>query len=302
MNQSNLPQTVIAIATIDDSGAKFQHIGKKAAVFSAASLTKTVFAYITHKLIDNGKLLLDEPLYNYICGSPVIDGLDIFALSGAKDITARHVLTHSSGLPNWNDGKITELLFNSGEKFAYSGLGFCLLQNAVEKILNTDICQIFDEYVFSPFGMANSSLVINYKIGKDFVLGINDKGIAERTNVFDTPCVAYSLYTTAEDFAAFVSGAMAEDYFDKVFTDLRVLTTNTSMGLGMLVLCGKYAFQWGDNNSFKSMLTVDVASKKAVIIFTNFYDGLTYCREYMKTAIPNVQNAICEYLDYAYAD
>jgi CubicO group peptidase (beta-lactamase class C family) len=65
-------------------------------IFEAASLTKIVTAYAALQLVDQGKLNLDTPLNkylgnNYDCGNDQRINL----------ITARHVLTHSSGFPNW---------------------------------------------------------------------------------------------------------------------------------------------------------------------------------------------------------
>src|SRR6186997_892806 len=85
-------------------------------IFEAASLTKIVTAYATLQLVDQGKLSLDSPLNkflgnNYDCGD---DGR-------INLITARHVLTHSAGFPNWRpDGSATlPIHFNPGEKFSY---------------------------------------------------------------------------------------------------------------------------------------------------------------------------------------
>lgn len=64
-------------------------------VFEAASLSKVVGAYITLRLVDQGKIDLDTPLWNY-WQSPRIAHDEL-----AKKITARMVLNHTTGLPNW---------------------------------------------------------------------------------------------------------------------------------------------------------------------------------------------------------
>ena len=65
-------------------------------VFEAASLTKPVFAYAVLKLIDNGKLDLDTPLVKYLPGR-----YDVGDDPRLDQITARHVLSHTTGFPNW---------------------------------------------------------------------------------------------------------------------------------------------------------------------------------------------------------
>src|SRR5215210_5440517 len=63
-------------------------------VFEAASLGKPVFAYAVLRLVDAGVIDLDRPLYDYL---PLPDADN----SRMKRVTARHVLSHTTGLPNW---------------------------------------------------------------------------------------------------------------------------------------------------------------------------------------------------------
>ncbi|HWN93506.1 MAG TPA: serine hydrolase domain-containing protein, partial [Methylomirabilota bacterium] len=67
-------------------------------MFEAASMSKPVFAYVVMKLCEKGVVNLDTPLTRYTPERFVPDDprLDL--------ITARHVLSHTSGLPNWRSG------------------------------------------------------------------------------------------------------------------------------------------------------------------------------------------------------
>ena len=69
-------------------------------VFSAQSMSKPVFAYRVMKLHEQGVLDLDAPLTRY---TP-----DLFVEHDPRlqEITARRVLSHTSGLPNWRSPKI----------------------------------------------------------------------------------------------------------------------------------------------------------------------------------------------------
>jgi CubicO group peptidase (beta-lactamase class C family) len=62
-------------------------------VFDAASLSKPVFAHAILQLADQGVLSLDAPLAGYLPGYMPAD-------QRALAITAKHVLSHSAGLPN----------------------------------------------------------------------------------------------------------------------------------------------------------------------------------------------------------
>ncbi|HYO90986.1 MAG TPA: serine hydrolase domain-containing protein, partial [Pyrinomonadaceae bacterium] len=96
-------------------------------VFEAASLSKPVFAYAVLKFADSGKLDLDTPLVKYLPGAYVEDDARL------NQITARMVLSHRTGFPNWRPrGGALKIHFTPGEKFSYSGEGFVYLQKVIE--------------------------------------------------------------------------------------------------------------------------------------------------------------------------
>lgn len=66
-------------------------------MFEAPSISKAVFAYIALQLVDNGTLDLDKPLAQYFRPAYLPDDPSL------ATITSRHVLTHTSGLPNWGE-------------------------------------------------------------------------------------------------------------------------------------------------------------------------------------------------------
>src|ERR1044071_3487603 len=87
------------------------------AIFESASLTKPMFAYAVLKLVDAGVLSLDVPLSNYL-DEPVTD-------PRMKKITARMVLTHTTGYQNEvMPGQTLEVHFEPGSRFSYSGAGY----------------------------------------------------------------------------------------------------------------------------------------------------------------------------------
>ena len=97
-------------------------------LFSAASLSKPVFAMEVRRLVREGKLDWHMPLQDYLPFGLTAD---------AATITAEHVLTHGTGLPNWRfDVSKPELAssFKPGTQWQYSGEGYVLLQRVVEKI------------------------------------------------------------------------------------------------------------------------------------------------------------------------
>lgn len=97
-------------------------------VFEAASVSKTAFAYAALKLCERGTLELDTPLVKYtkkrfLDGDPRLDR-----------ITARHALSHTTGLPDWRSGSPLKLDADPGKRFNYSGEGYYYLQSVITEV------------------------------------------------------------------------------------------------------------------------------------------------------------------------
>ncbi|MCC6539917.1 MAG: beta-lactamase family protein [Bryobacterales bacterium] len=119
-------------------------------VFEAASLTKQVTAHVAHQLHGEGKLDFDRPLSAYLGGDPGAGNL----------VTARHVLSHSSGWPNWRNktGEALTPEFAPGERFRYSGEGYVYLSRVLEQVSGQPFGALVQSRVFDPLGMSGSSL------------------------------------------------------------------------------------------------------------------------------------------------
>jgi CubicO group peptidase (beta-lactamase class C family) len=127
-----------------------------ATLFQAASLTKQVTAYAAFALRAQGKLDFDRPLVSYV---------DDLPNPVARTVTARHVLSHSSGFPNWRSrpasGTLPELVpaFPPGTRYQYSGEGYFYLQRVLEQVSGAGFGQLTEQMVFGPLGMSSSTLV-----------------------------------------------------------------------------------------------------------------------------------------------
>ncbi|MBZ6378051.1 hypothetical protein B5C34_01785 [Pacificimonas flava] len=127
----------------------------EATLFNVASITKLISAETFLRLVQDDRLSLDEPMADYW-----IDP-DIAGDPRTKRLTLRHVLTHSTGFPNWrffrSDGK---LAFESepGSGFGYSGEGFEYARRYAEAKLATDFEALVDEYLFEPLGIETASV------------------------------------------------------------------------------------------------------------------------------------------------
>jgi CubicO group peptidase (beta-lactamase class C family) len=120
-------------------------------VFEAASLGKPVFAYAVLRLADSGVLDLDRPLYDYL---PLPDANN----PRMKRVTPRHVLSHTSGLPNWRQQPAPlEPATEPGKEFSYSGEAYFYLQRVVEALSGKPFGRFMREQVLDPLDMKQSS-------------------------------------------------------------------------------------------------------------------------------------------------
>lgn len=162
MEWANVPG--LAAAILKDGkpawsrGFGVRKAGETAAVtsdtlFGAASLSKVVLAYALLRMRDEKLIDLDRPLWNYLPYE------DLPAGDQARAITARHALSHSTGLQNWRFGRDDKLAFafKQGEGFQYSGEGFYYLSRVLESISGRGFEEYMQDRVLKPLGMVNST-------------------------------------------------------------------------------------------------------------------------------------------------
>ncbi|GAO41886.1 putative beta-lactamase [Flavihumibacter petaseus NBRC 106054] len=268
-------------------------------IFDAASLSKTVFAYAVLQLVSSGKLDLDKPLYQY-ASYP-----DLEHDKRYQQITARLVLSHTSGLPNWRRGPRLEFMYDPGKQFQYSGEGFVFLSKVVEKITGMRINDWMQQMVFQPLGMTHSSYRDTAFLHNDFAWSHEDVGITRQKNFPSEPNVAYSLQTTAADYAKFVIAFMEGKGINKKVREQMFRPQNNSAmdpknsrlswALGVGVESepqGAGNWQWGDNGTYKALLLFYPDKKEGLVYFTNSYNGLALAPEILDMVFPGPHDAL----------
>jgi CubicO group peptidase (beta-lactamase class C family) len=170
----------LALATVDDGGIVSKASGRAClqpqrgagddTVFEAASLGKPLFAYAVLKLVDAGVLDLDRPLHEYLASAEADS-------PRMRRVTARHVLTHTSGLPNWRhvSGPLDPAT-EPGKTYAYSGEAFFYLQRVVERVTGRPIARLLREDVLQPLGMTDSSWVWRGDFDARMAVGYDEHG------------------------------------------------------------------------------------------------------------------------------
>lgn len=186
-------------------------------IFEAASMTKPVFAYAVLKLVQKGQINLDTPLYKYYPYDD-IDYDDRYKL-----LTARMVLSHTTGFPNWRNGGELTITFDPGTKYGYSGEGFEYLGLVVKHLLSKNIQNIVQDEVLAPLSIDNSFLIKNKYVLDHLADGLKDNKEWGRNNMWRQPHVALSLCTEAKEYTKFVIQLMKESRSSKsVFQQMSV--------------------------------------------------------------------------------
>nr|WP_208543285.1 serine hydrolase domain-containing protein [Lysobacter alkalisoli] len=130
--------------------------------FRLASITKQFTSAAVLLLAEDGRIGLDDPVKQWLPGLP----------AAADEVTIRHLLTHTSGLVDYEDvmpaGLDSQLrdvdvlallegqdhtYFAPGTDYRYSNSGYALLALIVERASGMSFQQFLHERIFDPLGM-----------------------------------------------------------------------------------------------------------------------------------------------------
>lgn len=177
-------------------------------MFEACSLSKPVFALLAMRLVEKKTLQLDQPLS---------DVVTLSALSGEPQqtrVTARMVLSHTTGLPNWRrggdemDGPLP-ILFMPGSQYGYSGEGFEYLQKVMERLTGEPLEVLAERELFSRLGLRHASYQWNEDLDPLIAAGHDKAGIFKMKTQYRHPNAAYTLYISALDYARFICALLS---------------------------------------------------------------------------------------------
>jgi len=141
-------------------------------LFHVASITKTFVATSVMQLVDQGKVDLDATLVGYLPYFRMAD-------DRYKQITIRHLLTHTSGIPDvvdyewdkpqYDPGALEryvrslsrlDLLFAPGTQFEYSNNGYEVLGDLIAKVSGESFEDYVQRHILTPLRMTKSTLLL----------------------------------------------------------------------------------------------------------------------------------------------
>lgn len=249
-------------------------------LFEAASLSKPLFAYFTLLQAEKGVIELDQPLYTYLPHP------DLAENEWHKLITARMVLTHTSGLPNWRSdtGGQLSLLFKPGTSFQYSSEGYEYLRQVLQKQLKVDdsgLQALIDEQITNEIDAGFMKYVWDERIPEQKAFGHRNGKPTDNDKHDHNFGASYSLITTAGDYAKFITDILvpATAKKQKVVEALLELQTDVPHEKGKLHRALGFAakqvdgrlkyYHSGNNGDFLAYVEFDPASRNGVVIFSN---------------------------------
>lgn len=221
-------------------------------LYQLASLSKQFTAAAILLLVQDGKVGLDDRLSKYVPDTPAI----------WRDITLRHLLTHTSGLQRegisttdktqradftWEEmlksSMAQPMLFAPGEKYAYSNLGFNLLGLVIEKVSGTPFADFMQQRIFAPLEMTSTRVNDLHTITPNRACGYEWSGGTLRIGEPTSPSLyigSGAVVSTVEDLARWDASL----YTDRLLT----VASRKQMWTPMPLKNGTtsdYGFGWG---------------------------------------------------------
>jgi CubicO group peptidase (beta-lactamase class C family) len=203
------------------------------AIFAIASMTKPVTSVAIMRFVEEGKLKLDDPVSKYLTG---FDNLRVITHYNDNDgtyetrpakrqITIRHLLTNTSGVAysfcNPIENRLVKanhkaeweqpLLNDPGDKWNYSP-STAVLGMVIEKISGQTLEDYFQQHIFHPLGMADTSYAVPLakqpRIATKYRRKIGGFEELPKSPVPATPTAPFrgdgGLYSTVQDYGKFM--------------------------------------------------------------------------------------------------
>ena len=214
-----------AISVFRDGAAVYEHASGLAdaalnrpitleTCFHSASVSKQFVAASVLLLVEAGEVDLHAPIARYLPRCP----------AAWAEITAHQLLTHTAGFGHWRQvegfdpiypptpAEILErrarrpLVNAPGGEFAYSGVGYLLAANIVERVAGQSYAEFTTERIFAPLGMRSTRAgvrapgvgALGYRDGKP----VDASGISAIPGTGDLWTTVGDLTRYAESFAA----------------------------------------------------------------------------------------------------
>ncbi|MEG3181013.1 serine hydrolase [Sphingomonas sp. LT1P40] len=253
--------------------------------FRLGSVTKQFTAVAILLLQERGKLTLDAPVKTYLPDAP----------AAWDKVTVRHLLTHTSGIPNFTGFpdygaqktlpathttliarfRDKPLAFQPGEKWDYSNSGYVLLSAIVEKLSGQSYAAFVGDNLFKPLGMADTGYDSHAAILPRRASGYapaKDGPVNADYVDMSIPQGAGALYSTTRDLLKWQRGV----YGGKLLKPASLAAFRTpyksdyAFGIGVVSKDGVTTIEHGGGiEGFNTSLAYDPDRKLTVVVLGN---------------------------------
>ena len=212
-------------------------------VFESGSVGKQFTAAAVLLAVADGKLALDDPVTRFFPDAP----------AAWRPITVRHLLAHTSGIPDYDEETIDvrrdygddelarfayalPLEFAAGTRWNYSNTGYVLLGILVKRATGRHYADILRERVFVPLGMTSARLISEDDIVPNRAAGYRRVDGQLKNQEWVSPSLNTtadgSLYLSAADMVGWNAGIRSEailgrEAWDATFTPVRLASGRT---------------------------------------------------------------------------
>ena len=261
---------------------------KPETIFQSGSMGKQFTATAVMMLVEAGKLNLSDPITKYFTAAP----------AAWKNITVRHLLTHTAGTTDYPDdfdfrrdfteeellkrAEAIPLAFQPGEKWSYSNLGFVLLGILIHKVSGQFYGDFLQERVFKPLGMttariiSEADIVPNRSAGYRLVKGElkNQEWVSPSLNTTADGALYLTVYDMAKwDAALYTEKLLKRSSLEQMWTPVKLNNGRTAQygfGWSLGEVRGHRIIEHGGAwQGFKSYIARYVDDKLTVIVFAN---------------------------------
>jgi CubicO group peptidase (beta-lactamase class C family) len=259
-------------------------------IFQSGSLGKMFTATAVMLQVEDGKLSLSDPISRFFPGAP----------KAWQPITVRHLLTHTSGIPEYTTVNFdyrrdyteddllrlafaTKLDFTPGAKWSYSNTGYMLLGFIIGKASGKFYGDVLQERVFKPAGMSTAriisaaDIVPNRAASYQFVNGEIRNEVFFVSPKLNTTADG-ALYLTLRDLIAWDAAVrrraiLRGESWTQIFTPVKLNDGSTypyGFGWGLDVRGGQPMYHHGGSwQSFKTHLAQFIGDDLSIIVLAN---------------------------------
>ena len=261
---------------------------KPETIFQSGSTGKQFTATAVMMLMEAGKLSLDDKITTYFSDAP----------DAWRDITIRHLLTHTSGMTDYPQDfdlrrdyteeellqriKTIPLAFQPGEKWSYSNLAYVTLGILIHKVSGKFYGDFLQERIFKPLEMTTARIISEADIVPNRAAGYrvvngqlkNQNWVSPSLNTTADGALYLTVYDMAKwDAALYTEKLLKRSSLEQMWTPVKLNSGKASpygFGWALGEVRGHHIIEHGGSwQGFKAQITRYVDDKLTIILFAN---------------------------------